>query len=181
MAAAGIKLQGSAADKHDASQSAKTPGVKAERNRRYDNNESFVFGKQSHKQWECSQRQRGKAGKGVHGQSDGHAPMQQQQQQQQSPSGPAQHTRSKITGTAPASATPTAGVSRYKTATKAVVTDTEPAAPAASTQNDDHVYIRVPREKVAAVDTGLTETVQHHFSQSSGPQNTAPVLHSVPV
>ena len=36
--AAGTKLQGNAADEHDASQSAKTAGVKAERNRRYDNN-----------------------------------------------------------------------------------------------------------------------------------------------
>ena len=39
VAAAGTKLQSSAADEHDASQSAKTAGVKAERNRRYDNNE----------------------------------------------------------------------------------------------------------------------------------------------
>ena len=28
---------------------------------------------------------------------------------------------------------------------------------------------------------GLTETVQHQVSQSAGPQNAAPVLHSVPV
>ena len=70
----------------------------------------------------------------------------------------------------------------YKTASKAVVTETEPAAPAASTQNDyDYVYIRMPWEKVAPMDTGLTETVQHHVSQRAGPQNTAPVLHSVPV
>ena len=83
---------------------------------------------------------------------------------------------------APASATPTAGASGYKTASKAVVTGTEPAAPAASTQkDDDYVYIRVPREKVAPVDTGRTETVQHHVSQSAGPQNAAPVLQSVPV
>ena len=42
------------------------------------------------------------------------------------------------------------------------------------------MYIRVPREKVAPVDTGLTETVQHHVSQSVGPQNAAPVIQSVP-
>ena len=30
-------------------------------------------------------------------------------------------------------------------------------------------------------DNGLTETVQHQTSQSAGPQNVAPVLHSVPV
>ena len=28
---------------------------------------------------------------------------------------------------------------------------------------------------------GLTETVQHLMSQSAGPHNAAPVLHSVPV
>ena len=43
------------------------------------------------------------------------------------------------------------------------------------------MYIRVPREKVAPVDTELTETVHHHGSQSAGPQNTAPVLQSVPM
>ena len=31
------------------------------------------------------------------------------------------------------------------------------------------------------VGNGLTETVQHHVSQSAGPHNAAPVLHSVPV
>ena len=43
------------------------------------------------------------------------------------------------------------------------------------------MYIRVPREKVAPVDTGRTETVQLHVSQSAGPQNSAPDLQSVPV
>ena len=43
------------------------------------------------------------------------------------------------------------------------------------------MYIRVPREKVAPVDTGRTEMVQHHVSQSAGPQNAVPVLQSVPV
>ena len=81
---------------------------------------------------------------------------------------------------APASATPTAGASGYKTAAKVVVTGTEPAAPAASAQkDDDYVYIHVPREKVSPVDTGRTETVKHHVSQSAGPQNAAPVLHSI--
>ena len=78
------------------------------------------------------------------------------------------------------SATPRA--SAFKTASKSVVTETELAAPEASTQNDDdYVYIRVPRENMVAVDNGLTETVQHQVSQSAGPQNAAPVLHSVPV
>ena len=49
VAAAGTKVQGSAAGEHDVSLSAKTAGVKAERNRRYDNNECFVCGKQGHK------------------------------------------------------------------------------------------------------------------------------------
>ena len=72
---------------------------------------------------------------------------------------------------APAFATPTAGASGYKTASNAVVTGTEPAVTAASTQKvDDYVYIRVPREKVAPVDTERTET-----------PNAAPVLQSAPV
>ena len=63
-----------------------------------------------------------------------------------------------------------------------MVTKTEPAAPDASTQNDDdYVYMRVPRENMAPVDNGLTETEQHQVSQSDRPQNAAPVLHSVPV
>ena len=63
-----------------------------------------------------------------------------------------------------------------------MVPGTESAESAASTQkDDDDVYIHVPREKVAPVDTGRTETVQHHVSQSAGPQNVAPVLQSVPV
>ena len=63
-----------------------------------------------------------------------------------------------------------------------MVTGTEPAAPAASTQqDDDYVYIRVQREKVTPVDTGRTETVQHHVSQSARPQKAAPVLQSIPV
>ena len=150
--------------------------MKAERSRRYDDNECLVCGKQGHKQWDCPQSQHGKAGKGVHCQTHGQIPV----QQQQSPSGPAQHTRSKTTGMAPATATPRA--SAYKTASKAVVTETEPAAPEPSRRNDDdYVYIRVPRERMAPVDYGLTETVQHQVSQSAGPQNAAPVPHSVPV
>ena len=83
---------------------------------------------------------------------------------------------------APASATPTAGASVYKTASKAMDTGSEPAVPAASMQkDDDYVYIRVPWEKVAPVDTGRPETVQNHVSKSAGPQNAAPVLQSVPV
>ena len=67
---------------------------------------------------------------------------------------------------APAFATPTAGASGYKTASNAVVTGIEPAAPAASTEkDDDHVYNCVPREKVAPVDTGRNETVQHHVQE----------------
>ena len=175
MDAAGTKPQGRAVDEHDSRENAKAAGVKAERSRRYDNNECFVGGKQGHKQWDCPQSQQGKAGKGVHDQSHGQTPT----QHQQSTNGSAQHTRSKTTGMAPASANPRA--SGYQTASKAVVTKTEPAAPEASTQNDeDYVYIRVPR-KMAPVDNGLTETVQHQVSHSDGPQNAAPVLHTVPV
>ena len=101
-------------------------------------------------------------------------------EQQQCPRGPTQHTRNKTTGMAPASATPRA--SAYKTTSKAVVTETEPAAPEPSRQNDDDcVFIRVPRERMASVHYGLTETVQHKVFHNAGPQNPAPVLHSVPV
>ena len=63
-----------------------------------------------------------------------------------------------------------------------MVTGTEPATTAASTQKaEDSVYIHVPREKVAPVDTERTETVQHHVSQSAGPQKAAPVVQSAPV
>ena len=154
--------------------------MKAERNRRYENNDCFVCGEQGHKQWNCPQSRQRKAEKGVHGLSHGQAP--EQQQQQQSTSGPAQHTRSEATGAAPASATRTVRASGYKTTSKAVDTGTEPAAPAALTKkDDDYVYIRVPWEKVAPVDTGPTETVQHHVSQRAGPQNADPVLQSAPV
>ena len=180
VAAAEIKLQGNAADKHDASQSAKTTGVKADRNRRYENNEFFICVKQGHQQRDCPHSQQSKAGRGVHGQSHGQTPK--QQHQRQSASGPAQHTRSQATRAAPASTTPTAGASGYKTASKAVVAGTQPAAPAASTHKDgDYVYIRVLREKTAPVDTRRTETVQHHVSQSDGPQNASPVRQSVMV
>ena len=81
---------------------------------------------------------------------------------------------------APATATPRA--SAYKTASKAVGTETEPAAREPSRRNDDdYVCIRVPRERMAPVEYGLTETVQHQVSRSAGPQNAAPVFHSVPV
>ena len=49
MAAAGTKLQGSAADEHDSREKVKVAGVKSERNRRYDNNDCFVCGKQGRK------------------------------------------------------------------------------------------------------------------------------------
>ena len=63
-----------------------------------------------------------------------------------------------------------------------MVTGTESAAPAAFTEkNHDHVYIRVPCQKVVPGDTVCTETVQHHVSQSAGQHNAAPVLQSVPV
>ena len=118
--------------------------------------------------------QQGEAGKGVHGQSYGQNPI----QQQKPTNGPARHTRSKTTTMPPASGTTRS--SGYQTASKVVVTETEPAAPKSSMQNDDdYVYIRVPREKLAPVDNGLTETVQCQVSPSAGPQIA--VIYSVPV
>ena len=61
--------------------------------------------------------------------------------------------------------------SGYKTASNAVVTETEPSASEASTRHDDdYVYIRAPREKVVLVDTGFTDALQCHVPQSAGPQ-----------
>ena len=68
------------------------------------------------------------------------------------------------------------------TTSKALVTGTESAARAASTdKDDDYVYIRVPWEKVVPVNPVRTETVQHHVSQSAGPHNAAPVFEEVSV
>ena len=102
VAAEGTKPQESTADWHDSRASAKAAGVNAERNRWYDNKGCFVCGNQGHKQWNCPQSQQGKAGKGVHDQSQ----WQVLTQQQQSTNSPAQHTPSKTTGMEPASATP---------------------------------------------------------------------------
>ena len=66
MAAAGTTPHGKAADEHDSRENTKAACVKAERNRRYDNNECFVCGKQGREQWDCPQNQQGKAGKRVH-------------------------------------------------------------------------------------------------------------------
>ena len=163
VAVEGTKPQGSTADGHDSRESAKAAGVKAERNRRYDNKECFVCGKQGHKQRDCPHSQQGEAGKGAHGQSHGQTPI----QQQQSTSGPARHTRSKTTGMAPAFATPRA--SAYKTTSKAVVTEAEPAAPEAFRQNDDdYVHFRVPRETIAPVDYVITEMVQYQCLRALG-------------
>ena len=85
VAVEGTKPQGSTADGRDSRESSKAAGVKADRNRRFDNKECFVCGKQGHKQRYCPKSQQGKAGKGVHGQTHGQIPV----QQQQSPSGPA--------------------------------------------------------------------------------------------
>ena len=142
MAAATTKPQGSAADERDSCVSTKAADVKAERNRRYDHKKYFVCGEQGHKQRDCSQSQQGMVGKGIHDKSRGQTPI----QRQQSTSGPAQHTRSKTTGMALASAT--TRPSGFKTASKAVVTETEPVASQAPTRkDDDFVYIRVPRER----------------------------------
>ena len=75
VAVAGTAPQGSTALGHDSRESAKAAGVNAERNRRYDNKECFVCGKQGHKQRDCPQSQEGKAGKGVHCQTHGQTPV----------------------------------------------------------------------------------------------------------
>ena len=71
--------RGRAVDEHDSRENVKAACVKAERSRRYDNNECFVGGKQGHKQWDCPKSQQGKAGKRVHGQAHDQTPVQQQQ------------------------------------------------------------------------------------------------------
>ena len=106
----GPSRRGSAADEQDSRGRSKGVGVKAERNRRYDNNKCFVCGKQSHEQRDCPQRPQGKARKGVHGKSHGQTLI----QHQQSTSSPAQHTPNKTTGITAVAAIPSA--SGYKTA-----------------------------------------------------------------
>ena len=66
VAVEGIKPQGSAGDEHDPRESVKAAGGKEERNRRYNNNECFVCGKQGNKQGDWPQGQQGNAGKDVH-------------------------------------------------------------------------------------------------------------------
>ena len=153
MGAAGTKPQGSAADEHD---SREYQGCWCESRA-----ESSVRQQRVFRMWQArtqtmglSPKLAGKAGKGVRGQSHGQTPT----QQQQFTNGPAQHTWSKTTGMVPASATPRAN--GYQIASKAVVRKTTPAAPEASTQN---VYIRVPREKMAPVDNGLTRQCSTRF------------------
>ena len=79
MAVAGTTPQGSTADGHDSRENANTASVKAEQNRRYENKKRFVCGGQGHKQRDCPQSQQGKTGKGVHGQTHGQIPIEQQQ------------------------------------------------------------------------------------------------------
>ena len=166
VAVEGSMPQGSTADGHESRESAKAAGVNAGHNRRYVNMGCFVCGKHGHKQRDCPQSQQGTAGKRVHGKTHGRTPV----QQQHSLSCPAQHTRSTTTGMSPA------------TANFRVVRTRPPATPEPSKRNDDdYMYIRVPRERMARVDYWLTETVQHQVSQSAGLQNAAPVLDAVPV
>ena len=163
VAVEGTKPHGSTAGGHDSRGSANAAGLKAERNRQYDNNECFVCGKQGHKQWDCPESPQGKAGGGVHGQGHGQTPI----QRQQSTNDPAQHTRSKTTRMAPATTPRARG---YQAASKAVVTKTELAALESSTQNDnDYMYIRVPRGNILPVDNRLTEMVQHSTTFSKAP------------
>ena len=173
--AAETNLHGMAAAKHDARWRAKTAGVKTERNRWYNSNECFRCGKQGHKHPVCPQSQQTKTEKGVHGQSHGNTCK--HQKQEKSTSGLAQHTWCTAIGTVPASTTLKAGASWDKTGSKAVVTGTEPAAPAVFKQKDDeYVNIRVPRDKVAPVDTERSEMIRHRVSSSAGPNPSAPVL-----
>ena len=108
--------------------------MKEERNRPYFNNGCFVCGNQGHNQWDAPKASRVRPGEGAHSQTHCQSHGQTPTQQPQSTSGPYQHARSKATGMAAASTTPR--FSGYKTASKAVVRDTEPAAPEACTQND---------------------------------------------
>ena len=63
-----------------------------------------------------------------------------------------------------------------------MLSKTRPAAPETSTQyDDDYVYIRVPREMMAPVNDGFSETLEYLASQSAGPQNATPSNHSVTV
>ena len=175
MAAPRTKPQGRAADEHNSGENANVVRVKADRSRRYDNNECLYVASRDTRSGTAPE-----ASRATRETASVARPTATPVQQQQSPSGPAQHFRSRTTEIASMTDIPRA--SAYKTVSKVVVTDTEPAAPEPSRRSDDdYVYIRVPRESMAPLDYGLTETVQHQVCQSAGPQNAAPVLHSVPV
>ena len=137
VAAAGTKLQGNAADKHDGSQSAKTAGVNAERNRRYENNECFVCCKQGHKQnGTAPKASRARRGKTVMARATARPPS--SSSSSSNPQAVALSIpRAKPPGR-PLRLPPLwLELVGKKTASKAVDTGTEPAAPAASTQKDD--------------------------------------------
>ena len=67
----------------------------------------------------------------------------------------------------------------FNTNEQAAVADINLAAHQASTENDNDVYIHVPREGVGPVNTGLTETVHHHVRQGTKQVEANPVLLSV--
>ena len=168
MAVEGNKPQESTADGHDSRESANAAGVKAERNRRYDDNDCFVCCQQGHKQWDCPESPQGRTGKASMARAMARPPYSGSSPQTVPLSIPGAnqlgwHLR--------ASATPRAR--GYQAGSKTVVRKTESAALEASTQNDsDYIYIRVPRENMAPVNNGLAETVQHSITFYKAPVNT---------
>lgn len=177
----GTKSQGSAAARHDAREVTKGPGVKTERAHLHGNNECFVFGKQGHKQWGCrhmaSRARRGNIFTPEPWADLRAAPVAGR---------PVQHYSSNATGESPGADAPAVAVGRehrrYKTVSKYVATQTEPAAPAAGLRHGgNYVYIPVPRQRVAPIDAGVTTTAQHAMSHNAGPHGLAQARHSVPV
>ena len=172
-AVAGVKPQGSTADGHDSRESAWAAGVKTERNRRYDNNGCFVRGSRDTRRGNAPNASR--VGRGM-------TPMTKARARPHTAAAVHKRSRSAHPKEDNWDAWPTFQTFGYRTASKARLTKTEPAAPEAPTQNDkDYVYILVVREKMVPMDTRLTDTVQHPVSQNAGPPNVAPLLHTVPM
>ena len=137
----GTKPQEDAADELDCRESAKAAGVIAERNCRYDNNECYMCGKQGHKQRDCPGIQKGQAGKAFMAGATARPPYS---------SSSSQVVPLSIPGARPRRwplRPPPLELVRARPLKIAVVTEIKLTAPDLSTQNDDdNVYIRLPRE-----------------------------------
>ena len=67
----------------------------------------------------------------------------------------------------------------YKTASRGVATEAEPAPETTTQKHSLYVYMRVLRWKMAPLDNSLTDTMQHHVFQLARQQYAAEVLRCI--